>query len=60
MKRTIDNCSLVKEAIKQMIGSPDIIDGKCMGYSSEPDADGDDDESCETCKKCKLNNTYGE
>lgn len=47
--RTLEHCSL----ITKMGGAPNQYDGKCEGFQN-----GDDDEPCETCKKCKLNTTY--
>ena len=47
MKRTIDNCSLIKKKVKAGAGEPNITDGKCEGYVV-------DDEPCATCKTCKL------
>ena len=47
-KRTMDNCRLIKEH-----GKPSIDNGKCTGLGTE-----NDDEPCEICKKCRLNNNY--
>jgi hypothetical protein len=47
-KRTIENCSLIRKH-----GKPNMDNGKCVGFGTE-----NDDEPCETCKNCKLNNTY--
>lgn len=54
-KRTIENCTLIKWAINNYIGSPEIQEDKCLGYSRESD-----DEPCNKCKLCKLNTTYGQ
>jgi hypothetical protein len=51
-KRTIENCRLVKKAIRQGVGEPKMIDGKCEGYA------GNTDEPCETCKNCNINSFY--
>lgn len=57
-KRTVENCSLVKKAVKRGIGTPQMQSGKCMGYSAgDNDAN---DEPCEKCKVCKLSTTYGQ
>jgi hypothetical protein len=56
-KRTMENCSLIKKAVREMIGSPGIEDGKCVGYANRGSGD-DGDEPCEKCKECKLNVTY--
>lgn len=45
MKRTLYNCSMIKKMVAKGLESP----------KSE-----NDDEPCETCKKCKLNYMYGE
>ena len=52
MKRTLDNCSLIKKI--RII--PRQYDGKCEGFSRSED----DDEPCEKCKECKLNTFYEE
>ena len=55
MKRTIENCSLIKRCVSDGIGKPNIDNtteniNKCEGYQvSEYD-----DEPCEICKKCKY------
>lgn len=50
MKRTLQNCSVIKE----MEVVPNQYDGKCEGFA------GDTDETCEKCKECKLNVWYEE
>jgi len=52
-KRTIENCAVIKNAVKRGLGEPEIQLGKCLGYSN-----GYDDEPCEKCKDCKLNTAY--
>ena len=47
-KRTIENCSLIKKAIKELAGEPKVLEGKCEGYHNEHD------EPHEVCQKCKL------
>ena len=48
--KTIDNCRVIKLAMKEMIGTPDIYNGTCQGYAvSEID-----DEPCDKCKRCKY------
>ena len=54
MKRTIKNCSLIKRAIENGIGSPDTNFSKCLGYAVSEE----DDEPCNTCKRCRLNTLY--
>lgn len=49
MKRTLENCSLIKQSIHIGVGRPNQRNGLCQGYSYP-----DDDEPCETCKNCKL------
>ncbi len=49
MKRTLENCSLIKQSIRIGVGSPNQKDRLCEGYSYL-----NDDEPCETCKNCKL------
>jgi hypothetical protein len=49
MKRTLDNCTLV-----QRHGRPEQKDGKCQGFARSEY----DDEPCERCKECKLNEHY--
>lgn len=51
MKRTLDNCRLV-----QKYGRPRQQDGKCAGFQKSEI----DDEPCEICKECKLNEFYEE
>ena len=46
--RTMENCRLIKEH-----GKPDMDNSKCIGLGIE-----NDDEPCEICKNCRLNNTY--
>ena len=54
-KRTVENCVLVKKAIRLEIGEPEIqADGRCLGYAAEKEGD----EPCEICKECKLNTSY--
>jgi hypothetical protein len=45
MKRTLENCSIIKK-----FGEAVQYDGKCEGLG-KTDAD---DETCDVCKKCKL------
>jgi len=58
MTRTVNNCSLIKKAIRQGAGTCGTENGKCIGYASV--ADHDNDEPCEQCKECKFNVWYGE
>lgn len=51
MKRTLDNCSLIKE----MGSKPRQYDGRCEGFGGS-----DGDEPCQKCKECKLNVWYEE
>lgn len=44
-KRTLENCTYAK-----LYGHPEIIDGKYAGLGKS----GDDDETSEVCKICKL------
>ena len=47
-KRTIENCTMIKKAEKELIGAPRIIYGMCEGYHNEHD------EPHEVCQTCKL------
>jgi hypothetical protein len=49
MKRTLHNCWLIKK-----FGKPEQKDGKCQGFARSEY----DDEPCERCKECKLNEHY--
>lgn len=54
MKRTLENCSLIKK-----VGcAPNQYDGKCEGFGRSEH----DDEPCETCQNCGLHyiNAEGE
>jgi hypothetical protein len=54
-RRTIENCRVVKRAIRQGKGEPgkEEFNGKiyCQGYQRSED----DDEPCTKCKTCHLN-----
>ena len=52
MKRTFENCTLIKRCIRAGIGEPEQHPNlnKCVGYARSEN----DDEPCEKCKKCKL------
>ena len=52
-KRTLKNCSVIKEGISLGIGTPKQYDSLCEGYANK-----DGDEPCEICRMCKLNTTY--
>lgn len=49
MKRTLDNCKLVKKH-----GRPLQYDGVCEGFARSET----DDEPCEICKECRLHYLY--
>lgn len=51
LKQKIGKCKLVKDAIKRGVGFPDIVNGKCSGYTQSED---DDDEPHNLCKICGL------
>ncbi|WP_404988418.1 hypothetical protein [Clostridium culturomicium] len=53
MKRTLENCSLIKIGIQIGEGKPNQYEGKCEGYCNY-----DGDEPMEKCKACKLNTCY--
>lgn len=55
-RRTLDNCSLIKYCVLRGLGYPIKKDGKCFGYQKSEF----DDEPCEKCRKCKLNEFYEE
>lgn len=55
-KRTLDHCGLITKCVKAGIGRPEQRDGKCNGYQRSET----DDEPCETCKQCKLNEFWEE
>ena len=49
MKRTMQNCGIIKRCIKWGIGEPKTLkDGKCDGYENK------DGEPIRECQKCKL------
>ena len=50
---TIENCFLIRRAVGDGLGKPEVVDGKCAGYAA-----GTDDEPYEICKYCKLNIFY--
>lgn len=52
MKRTLDNCTLIKKCVKLGIGEPKKFRSiqQCEGYQKEEN----DDEPCEQCKRCKY------
>lgn len=52
MKRTLENCTLIKKCVAKGIGAPEQYRNlnKCMGYARSEG----DDEPCEKCKKCRL------
>lgn len=54
MKRTLDNCSLIQRMVIRGLGEPIQRDGRCMGYARSEY----DDEPCETCKHCPLQESY--
>ena len=35
--RNINDCNLIKKAIREGIGEPRVIDGKCEGYAGTSD-----------------------
>jgi len=45
MKRTVETCKLVKRK-----GMPLQENGECVGFQTNED----NDEPCETCKRCEL------
>ena len=55
MKRTLDHCGLITK-MGDKDCPPKQTDGKCEGYQKSST----DDEPCEICKKCKLNEMYEE
>lgn len=55
MKRTLENCSLIRKMGDRGTDYPRQTDGRCAGYCTE-----DDDEPCKICKKCSLNEFYEE
>jgi len=46
--RTIENCKVIKDAVKMGEGYPKIYDGKCEGYCTFTS-----DEPHEICKICR-------
>ena len=54
MPRTLDNCSLIQRMVIRGLGEPIQRDGRCMGYGKSDT----DDEPCEVCKACKLQESY--
>jgi|LSQX01.2.fsa_nt_gb hypothetical protein len=53
-KRTIENCSMIKNAIKSGMGHCGTENGKCLGYANSGE------EPHETCQECKLHVYYNE
>lgn len=51
MKKTLFNCSLIKKMVVKGEGEPERYYVTCAGYPKSEN----DDEPCETCKKCILN-----
>lgn len=51
-KRTLENCSTVKKAIKIGLGKCETENGKCLGYANSGE------EPHEICQECKLNIYY--
>ena len=54
MKRTFENCTLIQKCVRSGIGEPERRNGKCLGYQKGEN----DDEPCEICKKCSLNESF--
>lgn len=54
-KKTIDNCTVIKRAVRDGVGYPDVSGDKCDGY-----AKGYCDEPHDSCIRCKLFEGYGE
>ena len=54
MKRTFENCNLIKRCVSLGLGEPEKYKDKCLGYAISEN----DDELCEQCKRCKLNTSY--
>ena len=59
MKKTIENCSLIKKGVKLGEGIPRIYKNEnakqiCEGYQ----IGWNDDEPCDQCKKCKHKEFY--
>lgn len=52
--RTLENCSLIKKAVRRGIGEPEQRNGKCLGYG------GDEDEPYYICAGCRLCEDYDE
>jgi len=52
MTKTNENCSLIKEMVKKGEGEPEryFNINRCLGYQKGEE----DDEPCETCKRCRL------
>lgn len=50
------DCSFVKECVSKGLGEPMQKNGKCAGYQKSDI----DDEPCERCKNCELNEFYEE
>lgn len=55
-KRTLRNCSIIKRESWRGNGTPEQINGKCLGYCHSEN----DDEPIEVCKNCKLQESYYE
>ncbi len=57
--KTINNCTVIKAAIEDGAGTPEVKDGKCLGYSHVR-TNIEDDEPIDKCKRCKFNVYYKE
>jgi hypothetical protein len=55
VKKTLENCNVIKEAIALGVGMPNQYEGKCEGYDAE-----NREEPLKRCKCCKLNTMYEE
>lgn len=55
-KQTINDCSFIKECVLKGLGEPSQNNGQCAGYQKSEI----DDEPCEKCINCELNEFYEE
>jgi hypothetical protein len=55
-KKTLENCSFIRKCVKKGIEKPDQRNGKCAGYQKSDT----DDEPCDSCIDCKLQENYAD
>lgn len=59
MKRTTENCALIKKMVRAGIGEPEREKNWCNGYTVSEDND-EPSYVCRECKLCAANESFGE